>query len=58
LDVIKAVEHKRRLVPCSLRTVRRPCARHRRLDEGIGLIDSLFRRTTLDQLIPSENAGV
>jgi hypothetical protein len=56
--VIKAMEHKRRVVPCSLRTVRRPCARHRRLDEGIRLIESLFHRTPLDQSIPSESAGV
>jgi Rrf2 family protein len=58
LDVIKAMEHRRRVVPCPLCTSRRPCALHRRLDEGIGLIESLFRRTTLDQLIPSEDAGV
>jgi DNA-binding IscR family transcriptional regulator len=58
LAVIRAMEHRRHAVPCPLCTARRPCALHRRLDEGIGLIESLFRRTTLDQLIPSEDAGV
>jgi Rrf2 family protein len=48
LDVIRAMEHKRRVVPYPLCTARGPCALHRRLDEGIGLIESLFRRTTLD----------
>jgi Rrf2 family transcriptional regulator, nitric oxide-sensitive transcriptional repressor len=53
LDVIKALGHRRCVVPCPLCREGHPCALHRRLDEANALTDSLFRRTTLDQLIPS-----
>jgi Rrf2 family transcriptional regulator, nitric oxide-sensitive transcriptional repressor len=58
LDVINAVGKRRRVVPCPVCTSHRPCPLHRRLDEGVELVESLFRRTTLDQLVPSENVGV
>jgi hypothetical protein len=55
---LPAAQPRRNCGDGPLCAARRPCALHRRLDEGIGLIESLFRRTTLDQLIPPENAGV
>ena len=57
LDVIKALGHRRCVCPCLLCRDGHPCALHRRLDEANALTDTMFRRTTLDQLIASENDG-
>jgi len=54
LDVINAVDPLERIVRCPLGLESHRGSLwllHRRLDEGIALIESLFRRTTVDQLL-------
>jgi Rrf2 family protein len=54
LDVINAVDPLKRIDRCPLGLVEhglRMCALHRRLDEGIALVQSLFGDTTIGELV-------
>jgi Rrf2 family protein len=54
LDVINAVDPLKRIEGCPLGLLEhglRMCALHRRLDDGIALIESLFGQTTIKQLV-------
>ena len=58
LDVINAVEPIRRIEQCPLGLEvhrRRMCSLHRRLDQGIELVQSLFGDTTIGQLLADGN---
>jgi Rrf2 family protein len=57
LDVINAVDPLKRIDRCPLGLLEhglRMCALHRRLDEGIALIESLFGQTTIRQLVADQ----
>ena len=59
LDVINAVDPLERIVRCPLGLVAHQghlCPLHRRIDEGLALIESLFRQTTVDQLLSEQGA--
>ena len=54
LEVIQAVDPMKRIVECPLGRVNHEgnlCALHRCLDEGIGMVESLYRQTTIEQLV-------
>jgi len=54
LDVINAVDPLKRIDRCPLGRKshrQRMCSLHRRLDEGIALVEGLFAQTTIAQLI-------
>jgi Rrf2 family nitric oxide-sensitive transcriptional repressor len=62
LDVINAVDPLGRITRCPLGLAAHAgnlCSLHRRLDEAMALIESLFRQTTVEQLLaergPSQN---
>jgi Rrf2 family protein len=58
LDVINAVDPLKRITDCPLllRAHRKQlCSLHKRLDEGIALIESLFDGTTIAQLLADGN---
>jgi Rrf2 family protein len=58
LDVINAVDPVQRIDRCPLGLPAhegRMCSLHQRLDQGIALMESLFGRTTIDQLLAEEN---
>jgi Rrf2 family transcriptional regulator, nitric oxide-sensitive transcriptional repressor len=60
LDVVNAVDPLRRITRCPLGLADHDgalCALHRRLDEGIEGVESLFRRTTIEQLVEGTLAG-
>lgn len=60
LDVINAVDPVKRIVECPLGLENYQgslCALHRRLAEGIGLMESLFRQTTIEQLVAERARG-
>lgn len=60
LDVINCVDPLQRIECCPLgvQTHRNTlCALHRRLDEGIARIESLFRGTTIEQLLDDRSPG-
>jgi DNA-binding IscR family transcriptional regulator len=53
-DVVNAVDPLRRIKRCPLGIAahsRRLCPLHRRLDQGIALLDSFFGETTLRELL-------
>jgi DNA-binding IscR family transcriptional regulator len=59
LDVINAVDPLERIALCPLGRTEHAgdlCSLHRRLDEAIGLVETLFRRTTVEQLIAERGA--
>lgn len=59
LDVINAVDPLERIVRCPLGLAAHQgqlCPLHRRLDEGIAQIESVFRQTTIDQLLSEQGA--
>ncbi len=59
LDVINAVDPLERIVRCPLGLAAHQghlCPLHRRIDEGIALIESLFRQTTVAQLLSEQGA--
>jgi Rrf2 family protein len=54
LDVINAVDPLKRIERCPLGLAehgRRMCPLHRRLDEGIALVESLYAQTTISELL-------
>jgi Rrf2 family transcriptional regulator, nitric oxide-sensitive transcriptional repressor len=58
LDVINAVDPLKRIDRCPLGLPDhegRMCSLHQRLDQGIALVESLFGRTTIGQLLAEEN---
>jgi Rrf2 family protein len=58
LDVINAVDPVQRIDRCPLGLPAhegRMCSLHQRLDQGIALMESLFGRTTIGQLLADEN---
>jgi hypothetical protein len=58
LDVINAVDPLKRIERCPLGLLehgRRMCSLHRRLDEGIALVESLFGKTTISELLTDRN---
>jgi Rrf2 family nitric oxide-sensitive transcriptional repressor len=60
LEVIHAVDPPKRIVECPLGRVIHEgnlCALHRCLDEGIGLVESLYRQTTIEQLVAEVETG-
>ena len=60
LDVINAVDPLERIALCPLgRPVSEGhlCSLHRRLDEAIALVESLFRQTTVEQLVARQGPG-
>jgi Rrf2 family nitric oxide-sensitive transcriptional repressor len=60
LDVINSVDPLQRITGCPLGLEAHRgtlCSLHRRLDEGIALIESLFQGTTIDQLIGEPGLG-
>jgi Rrf2 family protein len=60
LDVINAVDPLKRIERCPLRRTahrERLCLLHRRLDEGIALMQRLFGETTIAQLIADRTQG-
>jgi Rrf2 family protein len=60
LDVINAVDPLKRIERCPLGREshrQRMCPLHRRLDEGIALVEGLFGETTIDELIAGEAPG-
>jgi Rrf2 family transcriptional regulator, nitric oxide-sensitive transcriptional repressor len=60
LEVINAVDPLKRIVECPLGLAAHAghlCSLHRRLDEGIGLIESLYQQTTIDQLLAEPGTG-
>jgi Rrf2 family protein len=60
LDVINAVDPVQRIDRCPLgrpEHERRMCALHRRLDQGIALMEQLFGQTTLGELLDDADPG-
>jgi Rrf2 family protein len=60
LDVINAVDPIPRIERCPLGLVahrRRMCSLHRRLDQGIALIHTLFGGTTIAQILADGNSS-
>ena len=60
LEVINSVDPLQRITCCPLGLRAHGgtlCSLHRRLDEGIALIESLFRDTTIDQLLDARSPG-
>jgi Rrf2 family protein len=60
LDVINSVDPLKRIDRCPLGRKshrQRLCSLHRRLDEGIALMEGLFGETTIAQLIAEHSAG-
>lgn len=60
LDVVNSVDPLQRITGCPLGLQAHRgtlCALHRRLDEGIALVESLFRETTIEQLLDGESPG-
>jgi Rrf2 family protein len=60
LDVINAVDPLKRIERCPLGREshrQRMCSLHRRLDEGIALVEGLFGETTIAQLIAEQAPG-
>jgi Rrf2 family transcriptional regulator, nitric oxide-sensitive transcriptional repressor len=60
LDVINAVDPLERINRCPLGLAAHAgslCSLHRRLDEAIALIESLFRQTTVEQLLAERGAN-
>jgi Rrf2 family protein len=60
LDVINAVDPIKRIERCPLGLPehgRSMCALHRRIDEGIGLMESLFSQTTISRLLAEQKLG-
>ncbi len=58
LDVINAVDPLVRIDRCPLGLIthkHRMCALHRRLDQGIAQLESLFRSTTIGQLLAEQS---
>ncbi len=58
LDVINAVDPLKRITHCPLLLSahrKQLCSLHKRLDEGIALIESLFDGTTIAQLLAEAN---
>lgn len=58
LDVLNAVDPLKRIEHCPLGLAahgRRLCALHRRLDEGIAMVEALFGETTIADLIADPN---
>jgi Rrf2 family protein len=59
LDVVNAVDPLRRIVHCPLGLAAHKgslCSLHRRLDDGIALIESFFKETTIAQLLAERGA--
>jgi Rrf2 family protein len=57
LDVINAVDPLKRIDHCPLGLIehgQRMCALHRRLDEGIALMESHFEKTTIGRLVADQ----
>lgn len=60
LDVINAVDPVQRIERCPLERPEhkhRMCALHRRLDLGIALVEQVYGRTTIDELLDEPDAG-
>lgn len=60
LDVVNSVDPLQRIACCPLGLRAHDgtlCALHRRLDEGMALIESLFRETTIEQLLDPESSS-
>lgn len=60
LEVINSVDPLERIPTCPLglnSKARGLCALHRRLDEGVAMIEDLFRRTTIEQLLDGSSPG-
>jgi Rrf2 family nitric oxide-sensitive transcriptional repressor len=60
LDVINAVDPLKRIERCPLGLVShgiRLCPLHRRLDEGIALVESLYEGTTMAQLLEEPDSS-
>jgi Rrf2 family transcriptional regulator, nitric oxide-sensitive transcriptional repressor len=60
LDVINAVDPLKRINRCPLGLPahgRRMCSLHRRLDQGIAMMESLFGQTTLGQLLAEQKSS-
>ena len=58
LDVVQAVDPIKRIERCPLRLAAhagRLCSLHQRLDEGIALMESLFKQTTIASLLAEAN---
>lgn len=58
LDVLTAVDPLKRIEHCPLGLAahgRRLCALHKRLDEGIAMVEALFGETTIAALIAESN---
>lgn len=60
LDVVNSVDPLQRIACCPLglrEHGQELCALHRRLDEGIAMVESLFQGTTIDQLLDGRAPG-
>jgi Rrf2 family protein len=60
LEVVNAVDPLKRIHHCPLGLAEHRgnlCSLHRRLDEGIALIESLFDQTTVGQLLADQGTG-
>jgi Rrf2 family protein len=60
LDVINAVDPLKRIARCPLGLPehgKSMCALHRRIDEGIALMESLFSETTIGRLLAEQKSG-
>jgi Rrf2 family protein len=60
LDVINSVDPLQRITCCPLGLQAHAgtlCSLHRRIDEGIAQIESLFQGTTIDQLLDERDPG-